>query len=73
MGIDCPPMPGGALADPGSGAGAEIRDLLARGKKIEAIKRYREETGAGLAEAKSAVEAIEAGGAPQPPRPDIGL
>ena len=40
----------------------EIRNLLAPGRKIEAIKRYREETGAGLAEAKDAVESLETGG-----------
>lgn len=39
----------------------QIRKLLASGNKIGAIKLYREETGTGLAEAKSAVEAIEAG------------
>jgi ribosomal protein L7/L12 len=37
----------------------EIAALLARGQKIEAIKRYREYTGTGLREAKEAVEAIE--------------
>jgi ribosomal protein L7/L12 len=31
---------------------------LERGDKIKAIKRYREQTGAGLAEAKSAVDRI---------------
>jgi ribosomal protein L7/L12 len=40
----------------------EIRQLLASGNKIAAIKRYREATGAGLAEAKVAVESLEAGG-----------
>ena len=40
----------------------EIRQLLASGNKIAAIKRYREETGVGLAEAKAAVESLEAGG-----------
>lgn len=39
----------------------QIRKLLASGNKIGAIKLYREETGTGLAEAKSAMEAIEAG------------
>jgi len=38
---------------------AEIRSLLADGRKIEAVKLYREQTGAGLAEAKEAVEALE--------------
>jgi ribosomal protein L7/L12 len=39
----------------------EIRTLLERGHKIEAIKLYRERTGAGLKEAKEAVEAIQSG------------
>ncbi|WP_030679489.1 ribosomal protein L7/L12 [Streptomyces rimosus] len=38
---------------------AEIDALLHKGKKIEAIKRYRELTGAGLVEAKEAVERRE--------------
>lgn len=38
-----------------------VRELLAQGKKIEAIKAYREITGAGLKEAKDAIEALEAG------------
>ncbi|KAA8887559.1 hypothetical protein F3087_17970 [Nocardia colli] len=36
---------------------AEIDALLLHDKKIQAIKRYRELTGAGLKEAKDAVEA----------------
>ncbi len=39
----------------------EIRSLAASGKKIAAIKLYREATGVGLAEAKDAVEAIARG------------
>lgn len=38
----------------------EIRDLLRRRKKIDAIKVYRESTGSGLKEAKEAVEEMEA-------------
>lgn len=38
---------------------SEIRDLLRRGQKIQAIKIYRERNGGGLKEAKDAVEAIE--------------
>lgn len=34
----------------------DIRALAAAGQKIEAIKLYRERTGAGLADAKAAVE-----------------
>jgi large subunit ribosomal protein L7/L12 len=40
---------------------AELRALLADGRFIEAVKRYREATGAGLAAAKDAVEALERG------------
>ncbi|RPH58015.1 MAG: zinc-ribbon domain-containing protein, partial [Chloroflexi bacterium] len=39
----------------------EVREQIARGNKIEAIKIYREKTGVGLKEAKDAVEALEAG------------
>ena len=49
----------------------EIRGLLETGNKILAIKRYREETGVGLAEAKAAVESLEAGRAfSKPVQPD---
>jgi ribosomal protein L7/L12 len=34
---------------------AELQALVAAGRKIEAIKRYRELTSAGLKEAKDAV------------------
>jgi ribosomal protein L7/L12 len=38
---------------------AELRDLLQRGNKIEAIKRYRQRTSLGLKEAKDEIEAFE--------------
>ncbi len=38
---------------------ARILALLANGRKIEAVKIYRNATGVGLKEAKEAVEAIE--------------
>ena len=38
----------------------QIKEALARGHKIDAIRLYRECTGAGLAEAKTAVEQLEA-------------
>jgi ribosomal protein L7/L12 len=38
---------------------AELLRLINDGRKIEAIKRYRELTGAGLGEAKDAVEQLE--------------
>ena len=52
-----------------------LRSLLADGRKLEAIKLYREHTGAGLAEAKNAVESLERGESlPQrPPSADSSL
>ena len=38
----------------------DVRGLVRAGRKIEAIKRYREETGVGLKEAKDAVDRLEA-------------
>lgn len=45
-----PPAPGGSDT---------VISHLRAGRKIEAIKVYREETGTGLKEAKEAVEAIQ--------------
>jgi ribosomal protein L7/L12 len=39
----------------------ELQAFVVGGRKIEAIKRYRELTGAGLKDAKEAVEALERG------------
>lgn len=48
-------------ADPNSTERSpQIQEALRRGDKIGAIKIYRELTGVGLAEAKQAVEAMEA-------------
>jgi ribosomal protein L7/L12 len=44
--------------EPGSGIPPEIVDLVHRGKKIEAIKAYRELTGVGLAEAKDVIDGV---------------
>ncbi len=51
------------IAVPGAdeGLSADVRELAEAGRKIEAIKLYRERTGAGLAEAKRAVEEHSAG------------
>lgn len=38
---------------------SELRALIQANRKIEAIKRYREMTGAGLRDAKEAIEAME--------------
>ena len=43
------------------GAAASVEELIAAGRKIEAIKRLRAQTGLGLKEAKDAVEAIAQG------------
>ena len=51
----------------------EVKELLRRGKKIDAIKRYREVHDVGLAQAKDVVDQVEAAltGIPVPPRPEI--
>jgi ribosomal protein L7/L12 len=52
----------------------ELLDLLAKGRKIEAIRRFREATGVGLADAKKAVERLEQGNdLPAPPSDDSTL
>lgn len=43
-----------------------IADLIRQGRKLEAIKLIREETGVGLEEAKNAVDRLGAGAAPVP-------
>jgi ribosomal protein L7/L12 len=43
---------------PDPAADPEIQDLVAKGNKVQAIKRYRQLTGLGLAEAKDAIDAI---------------
>jgi ribosomal protein L7/L12 len=40
------------------GMDSQVVALAQSGKKIEAIRRYRELTGSGLAEAKQAIEAL---------------
>ena len=45
---------------------AQVRDLLQRQRKIEAVKIYREATGLGLKEAKDFVDAVERGESPIP-------
>ncbi|WP_159845381.1 ribosomal protein L7/L12 [Nocardia sp. CY41] len=63
LGIEAPAVEASAVARPpavphvprGDGM-VEVDALLRQGKKIHAIKRYRELTGCGLKEAKDAVE-----------------
>ena len=56
----------------------EVLEALKRGNKLEAIKLLRAAAKVGLAEAKTVVDAIQAGNAPPatPPaakRPNVGL
>jgi ribosomal protein L7/L12 len=64
-----PTQPGSASIDSGAApqprdpaADPEVQIQLARGNKIQAIKRVRELTGWGLKEAKDYVDRLEAGG-----------
>ena len=41
------------------GVSSEIMNLMRQGKKIQAIKLYRQETGVGLKQAKDFVDALE--------------
>ena len=56
-------------AAPDLPADAELEELVRRGRKIDAIRRYRELHGGGLKDAKDAVDRLEArvraGQAPQ--------
>jgi hypothetical protein len=53
-------MSGASLGMSGASLGP-VYDAIRTGKKINAIKLYRELTGASLADAKSAVESMERG------------
>ena len=44
--------------DPNQGVNLEIRELMKAGQKIQAIKLYRQQTGAGLKQAKDYVESL---------------
>ena len=44
--------------DPSQGANQQVIELMKAGQKIQAIKAYREQTGAGLKEAKDYVEGL---------------
>lgn len=41
------------------GVSTEVLDLVQRGKKIQAIQRYRQETGVGLKAAKEFIESLQ--------------
>jgi hypothetical protein len=44
--------------DPNQGINPQVQELMKAGQKIQAIKLYRELTGAGLKEAKDYVESL---------------
>ena len=74
----CGSMLGGAGAASSSGTSdgiwqQEVRGLLAQSRKIEAIKLVRQQTGAGLKDAKDFVEAIERGQSPPIPQAAVKL
>jgi ribosomal protein L7/L12 len=49
----------GITFDPFKNVAANVKDALLRGEKIRAIQHYRAATGAGLKEAKDAIEDLE--------------
>ena len=52
----------------------EVRSLLDQGKKIEAVKVYKDHMGCGLKDAKDAVESLQRGASlPSPSEPDADL
>ncbi len=53
-----PPPPAGQTPFGGGALSPEVRELALQGRKIEAIKLHREQTGLGLKESKDAVERI---------------
>ena len=73
------------MTDPAKVLPAGVVEALKAGNKIEAIKRMRESSGIGLAEAKAMIDAIEhhtralakgqahSGGAPHAPHPNQPL
>lgn len=64
LGIPCAPFPSESGPPPGFGGSpfggvpADVVELVRGGHKLEAIKRYREVTGASLADAKDAIDRI---------------
>ena len=64
-----PDLPASADASEGPSASERIEREIAAGRLISAIKLYREETGAGLKQAKDAVERMRAELSAVPSRP----
>jgi len=55
LGLD----PAAAVPAAAGGIDADVAQLINSGRKINAIKLYRDRTGAGLADAKDAIEEYE--------------
>jgi ribosomal protein L7/L12 len=60
LGIE--PRGGDQAGGPDPAQDPEIQDLLAKGNEAQAVKRYRELTGAGIAEAQSAIRDAQGAG-----------
>ena len=65
------PQCGAPVDRPKADLEQQVLALLDQGQKIAAVKLYKDQTGVGLAEAKEAVEAMQAGAGPSAPS-DIG-
>ncbi|MET7469424.1 50S ribosomal protein L7/L12 [Micromonospora sp. NPDC005686] len=57
---------------PAGGGQAEVLRLIHAGRKVEAVKLLREQTGLSLLEAKQAVDALSSGGTWSPGAPAPG-
>ena len=60
--LDLEPRDSSRVADADPAQDPEIQDLVAKGNVTQAVKRYRELTGAGVAEAQRAIEQAQADG-----------
>ena len=69
--IDQCPHCGAPMDKPRAGVAQQVRSLLDQGQKIAAVKLYKDQIGVGLAEAKQAVESMQAGTGP-PSTSEIG-
>ena len=58
------PQCGATIGKPTADLEPEVRSLLDQGRKIEAVKLYKDQTGVGLADAKNAVESMQASANP---------
>jgi ribosomal protein L7/L12 len=59
--LDLKPRDGEEAAGPDPAQDPEIQDLVAKGNLAQAVKRYRELTGAGISEAQKAIEQARSG------------